>query len=85
MMAAEQPQMTTGDTRPEAETIQIDLLRKAPTWKRVRAAAEMSETVMLLSRLGVARRNPNASPAELRRLTADAIPGSELASRVYGR
>ena len=77
--------MPTVDTSPEAEAIQIDLLRKAPTWKRLRAAAEMSEAVMLLSRLGVARRNPGASPAELRRLAAEAILGPELASRVYGR
>jgi hypothetical protein len=76
--------MPAGDTSPEAEEIQIDLLRKAPTWKRLRAAAEMSETVMLLSRLGVARRNPGASAAELRRLTAEAILGPALAVRVYG-
>ena len=72
------------DTSPEAEAIQIDFLRKAPTWKRLRAAAEMSEAVMLLSRLGVARRNPGVSPSELRRLVAEAILGPELASRVYG-
>jgi hypothetical protein len=77
--------MPTADTSPEAEAIQIDLLRQAPTWKRLRAAAEMSETVMLLSRLGVARRNPGASPSELQRLAAEAILGPELASRVYGR
>lgn len=77
--------MPTGDTSPEAESIQIDLLRKAPTWKRLRVAAEMSETIMLLSRIGVARRNPGASPAELRRLAAEAILGPELAFRVYGR
>jgi hypothetical protein len=77
--------MPTGDTSPEAEAIQIDLLRKAPTWKRLRAAAEMSETVMLLSRLGVERRNPDATPSELRRLAAAVILGSELAARVYGQ
>ena len=76
--------MPTVDTSPEAEAIQIDLFRKTPTWKRLRAAAEMSETVMLLSRLGVARRNPGASPSELRRLVAETILGPELASRVYG-
>jgi len=76
--------MPAGDTSPEAEAIQIVLLRKAPTWKRLRAAAEMSETVMLLSRLGVARRNPGASAAELRRLTAEALLGPALAVRVYG-
>lgn len=77
--------MASIDTSPEIEAIQIDLLRKAPTWKRLRAAAEMSETVMLLSRLGVARRNPGASPAELQCLAAEAILGPELASKVYGR
>jgi hypothetical protein len=76
--------MSTGDTSLQAEAIQIDLLRKAPTWKRLRAAAEMSETVMLLSRLGVARRHPTASRAELRRLAAEAVLGPDLASRVYG-
>jgi hypothetical protein len=54
-------------------------------WKRLRAAVEMSETIMLLSRLGVAKRNPDASPAELQRLQAAAILGPELASKVYGR
>ena len=77
--------MPTSDTSPEAESIQIDLLRKTPTWKRLRVAAEMSETVMLLSRIGVARRNPGATPAELQRLAAEAILGPELALRVYGR
>jgi hypothetical protein len=77
--------MPTVDTSPEAEAIQIDLLRKAPMWKRLRAAVEMSETIMLLSRLGVAKRNPDASPAELQRLQAAAILGPELASKVYGR
>jgi len=57
--------MTAKDTSPEAEAIQIHLLRGAPTWKRLRGVAEMSETVMLLS--------------------AEAILGPELASRVYGR
>jgi hypothetical protein len=77
--------MPINDTSLEAEAVQIQLLRKAPTWQRLRAAAEMSETVMLLSRLGVARRNPGVSPAELRRLVGEAILGSELAAKVYGR
>jgi hypothetical protein len=84
-MGLEMHVMFTSDTSPEAESIQIDLLRKAPAWKRLRVAAEMSETVMLLSRIGVARRNPGATPVELRRLAAEAILGPDLASRVYGR
>ena len=84
-MGVEELEMPTSDTSPEAESIQIDLLRKAPTWKRLRVAAEMSETIMLLSRIGVARRNPGATPAELRRLAAEVILGPDLALRVYGR
>jgi hypothetical protein len=84
-MNREQPRMPAIDTSPEAETIQIDILRKAPVWKRLLIAGEMSEAVMLLSRLGVARRNPGASAAELRSLAAEAVLGSELAARVYGR
>ncbi len=74
----------TGDTSPDAEAMQIDILRKTPRWKRLRIAAEMSETAMLLSRLGAARRNPTVSPAEGRRRAAEALLGPGLASRVYG-
>jgi hypothetical protein len=84
-MEAENFEMPISDTSPEAELIQIDLLRKAPVWKRLAIAAEMSQTIMLLSRMGVARRNPGAAPAELRRLAAEAILGPDLALRVYGR
>ena len=63
------------DTRADVEAIRIDLIRRAPGWKRLRAAAEMSETVMRLSRLGIAKRHPDASPAEIRRLSAEAILG----------
>ncbi len=73
------------DTSPEAESIQIDILRTTPVWKRLWTAAEMSEAVMLLSRLGVARRNPGASAAELRKLAAEALLGPELAAKVHGR
>lgn len=77
--------MPTIDTSPEAESMQIDILRTAPVWKRLWTAAEMSEAVMLLSRLGVARRNPGASAAELRHLAAEAVLGPELAAKVHGR
>ena len=60
------------DTSPEAESIQIDILRKALVWKRLLTAGEMSAAVVLLSRLGVARRNPGATAAELRSLASSA-------------
>jgi hypothetical protein len=84
-MRVEKPEIPASDTSPEAESIQIDLLRKTPTWKRLRVAAEMSETVMILSRIGVTRRNPRATSAELQHLAGEVILGPELALRVYGR
>ncbi len=73
------------DTSSSAEEIQVELLRRAPVWRRVRSTAEMSEAVMLLARAGAARRHPHDSPDELRRLTAEALLGNDLASRAYGR
>ena len=38
-MRLEQQKIPAVDTSPEAEAFQVDLLRKAPTWERLRAAA----------------------------------------------
>jgi hypothetical protein len=33
------------DTRPEAERVQIELLRKAPAWRKLHLLAQMNSTV----------------------------------------
>lgn len=72
------------DTRPEAERVQIELIRQAPTWRRVELAGEMYETVKALALIGLRQRHPHDSPQELRRRLADLLLGSELALRAYG-
>lgn len=72
------------DTSPEAERVLIELLRQAPTWRRLQLADRMSSTVRNLSLAGLRARHPRASEAELRRRFADIHLGPELAAQVYG-
>lgn len=72
------------DTRPEAEAVLLDLLRKAPPWRKLHMVAEMNQAVRTLALSGLRRRYPDASPEELRRRLADILLGPELAEKAYG-
>jgi hypothetical protein len=72
------------DTRPEAEAVLIDLLRKAPPWRKLEMVAQMNEAVKSMMFSGLKRRYPKDPPALLHRRMADLLLGPELASRVYG-
>jgi hypothetical protein len=72
------------DTRPEAEAVLIDLLRQAPSWRKLEMVAQMNETVKTMMLSGLKRRYPQDPPVLLHRRLADLLLGSELASRVYG-
>jgi len=72
------------DTRPEAERVLIDLLRKAPAWRKLEMVGQMNQTVRELALSGLRQRHPNATPEELRRRLADLLLGPELAARAYG-
>jgi hypothetical protein len=72
------------DTHPNAERIQIELLRKAPVWGKLDMLGQLNETVHLLALSGLRQRHPDASPETLRRMLADLILGEALAARVYG-
>jgi hypothetical protein len=72
------------DTTRAAERVQIDLLRRAPAWRKLRAMDQLNQSVRLLALSGLRQRYPHASPQELRRRLADLTLGSELAARVYG-
>lgn len=72
------------DTTPAAERVQIDLLRSAPAWRKLRAMDQLNQSVWLLALSGLRQRYPQASPEELRRRLADLVLGPELAQRVYG-
>lgn len=75
----------SADTHPEAERVQIELLRKLPAWRKLQIVGEMNQTVRTLMLSGLRQRFPHATDAELRRRLADLMLGEELAARVYGK
>jgi len=53
------------DTDPETKRVHLELMRHASPARRIRLALSLSLTVMSLSRSGLARRLPDASPEEV--------------------
>jgi hypothetical protein len=53
------------DTDPETERVHLELLRAASPSRRLRLALSLSRTAMSLSRGGLARTSPDASPEEI--------------------
>lgn len=72
------------DTSPEAERVQIELLRRAPAWRKLELLGRLNAMARTLALSGLRRRHPEATPAELRRRLADLLLGPELAARAYG-
>jgi hypothetical protein len=56
---------TVDDTDPEASRVQIELMRRAAPARRLQLALSLSESVVALSRAGIARRRPDASAIDL--------------------
>ena len=72
------------DTHPEAEKVQLELLRQAPPWRKLALVGQMNATVRLLAAQGLRQRYPQADESEIRRRLAGLLLGEELAARVYG-
>lgn len=73
------------DTRPEAEAVLVDLLRRAPPWRKLYMVSQMNQTVRILALSGLRQRYPQASPEELNRRLADLLLGPKLAQKAYGQ
>ena len=73
------------DTRPEAEAVLVDLLRRAPPWRKLHMVSQMNQTVRILALSGLRQRYPQASPEELNRRLADLLLGPQLAQKAYGQ
>jgi len=70
------------DTDPEAERVQLELLRGASPARRLELALSLSQSVISLARDGIARRHPDLSP-EQRGLRFVALHyGADLAEEV---
>ena len=71
------------DTNPKVEQLQIELIRRMPAWKKCALLDDLNETVRLFAVSGIKQRHPEAPPEKTRRMLAELMLGSELASKVY--
>lgn len=72
------------DTSPEAEAVLIDLLRQAPSWRKLEMVGELNAAVREFALNGLRERYPKADSSEINRRLADLLLGAELAEKVYG-
>jgi hypothetical protein len=72
------------DTHPDAERVQIEILRAMPSWKKFELISDMIVTSRKLVQAGLRNRFPKAGEEERRRRLATVLLGPELAARVYG-
>lgn len=67
------------DTSPEAEKVQIELLRNAGFAGRLAKMQSLTATTINLSRRAIAEANPNLSPVELDVKCVELFYGKKLA------
>lgn len=70
------------DTDPETERVHLELMRRASPARRVCLALSLSRSVISLSRDGLSRRLPGASPEELGLRFVALHYGSDLADEL---
>jgi len=70
------------DTHPEAERVQVELLRQASVQTRLSLALSLSETAMSLSRRAIRRARPGISEQDVGLAFVELHYGRELAERV---
>ena len=73
------------DTHPDAERLQLEILRRMPYLKKSAILCALNQTVKSLAIRGIQQRHPEATPEQVQRLFADLVLGEELARKVYGR
>ncbi len=71
------------DTHPKMEALQIELIRRMPSWKKIAVMDGLNKTVRALALSGIKERNPNATPQEIQHMLAELMLGSELTRKVY--
>jgi hypothetical protein len=72
------------DTHPKMERMQIEFIRRMPSWKKFTVVDGLNETVKTLAMSGLRAHYPQAGEAELHRRLAGLLLGEELARKVYG-
>jgi hypothetical protein len=75
----------SSDTHPDAEEVQLELLRRMPDWRKMELMTAMTKAVYSQVLAGLRERHPQATEEELRLRMATLVLGPDLAARAYGR
>jgi len=62
----------------------LDLLARAPAWRKLHMVGEMNRTVRELALIGLRRRHPYDTEERLKRRLATLLLGDDLARKAYG-
>ena len=73
----------SADTRPKIEQIQLDIIRRMPSWEKFALVDDLNETVKAFAISGIKQRCPGATPDQIHRQLAGLMLGEELACKVY--
>ena len=71
------------DTHPKIEALQIEFIRRMPSWKKIAIVNGLNETIKTFAVSGIKERYPNATPQEIHQMLAELMLGEELARKVY--
>lgn len=71
------------DTSPQAEELQVELIRRMPACRKLALLDDLNEIVRDFAISGIKQRHPEATPERIRRLLAELRLGPELAGKVY--
>ncbi|MGB2911359.1 MAG: hypothetical protein WBB55_12325 [Anaerolineales bacterium] len=74
---------TITDTLPDAERLQIKLLRQAPSWQNLELMGQMFHTIKQLALFGLRQRFPSAAEEVLRHRLADQLLWKEPAEKIF--
>jgi len=72
------------DTSPDAERVQIEILRAMPSWRKFQLWNDLNMAMRQVARAGLSQRFPSATPQEIHRRMATILLGPKLATQVYG-
>ena len=70
------------DTHPDAERVQIELIRKASVAERIRRMRSLTSTMINLSRQAIAKANPGLVGKEFELKCVELYYGKELARKL---
>ena len=75
--------LLSSDTHPKMEALQIELIRRMPTWRKIAIVDGLNEAVKTLAISGIKQRHPSATPEQVQRMLAVLMLGEDLARKVY--